>query len=84
MNRNYETQSVSQVWANTHETHPAVAAAIHAIADSKRTAEMIWEAPTAAEWDHVAMAVEEYLTHGDFAREDDGRYAWGQEVVNVA
>lgn len=84
MNRNYEAANVSRHdWADTHETHPAVAAAIHAIADSKRDVEMIWEAPTSAEWDAVTMAVEEYLTHGDFAREDDERYCWGQCYITV-
>lgn len=84
MTRNYEAAKVSHSWADTRETHQAVAAAIHAVADTKRTADMIWEAPTPAEWDHVTMAVEEYLVHGDFAREDDGRYAWGQVFVDVA
>lgn len=84
MNRNYEAATVSRHdWADTHETHPAVAAAIHAIADSKRDVEMIWEGPTNAELDAVTMAVEEYLICGDFAREDDGRYCWGQSCITV-
>ena len=83
MNRNYTTPSVSADWANSRETDMAVAVAIHAIADSSRTPEAIWEAPTPAEWDHVKMAVEEYLTHGDFDKEPDGRYAWGQEAVQI-
>lgn len=81
--RNYDAPEVGHDWADTHETHPAVARAIHAIADSKRTAEAIWEAPTPAEWDHVAMAIEEYVTHGDFPAEADGRYPWGQGAVEI-
>lgn len=84
MNRNYEAAAVSHhAWVDTHETHPAVAAAIHAIASVTRDVEMIWEAPTSAEWDKVTMAVEEYLMRGDFDREDDGRYCWGQTCVEV-
>lgn len=80
MNRMYPTPAD---WAESRETHPAVAMAIHAIADERRTAEAIWEAPTSAEWDHVAMAVENYLIHGDFEPEADGRYPWGLEAVVV-
>lgn len=79
--RNYKTPSVSADWANSRETHMAVATAIHAIADGSRSADEIWEAPTSEEWDHVAVAVEEYVRHGDFPAEEDGRYPWGQETI---
>ena len=82
MNRNYNTPKVAADWANTRNTHLAVATAIHAIADASRSAEAIWEAPTAAEWDHVCMAVQEYIAHGDFAADDAG-YAWGEETVTA-
>lgn len=85
-NRNYRSRREFDgltEWADGHETHEAVAVAIHAIADSNRTAETIWAEPTAAEWDHVTMAVEEYVTHGDFERQDDGRYMWGLEAVEI-
>lgn len=80
----YKTPSVAADWAASRETHMAVATALHAIADDKRSAEMIWEDPTPAEWDHVTMAVENYVSAGVFPAEDDGRYAWGQEAVTVA
>ena len=83
MTRNYKTPNVSDEWHESRDTHAAVATAIFAIADTSRTPEAIWEAPTAAEFDHVTMAVEEYLRHGDFARADDGRYHWGQEVIRL-
>jgi hypothetical protein len=83
MNRNYNCPTVDTHWADSRETHMAVATAIHAISDSRRSPEAIWEAPTPAEWDNVTSAVEEYVTHGDFAAEDDGRYPWGQEVVTL-
>ena len=52
INRNYQTPTVAPGWAERRETHPAVAMAIHAIADDRRSAEAIWEDPTKAEWDH--------------------------------
>lgn len=81
--RNYATPRVDPEWASSRETHLAVATAIHAIADSKRSPDAIWTAPTAAEWDHVRMAVEEYIAKGDYAAEPDGRYSWGQETVKL-
>lgn len=84
MSLQYSAPSISAQWANERETHIAVATAIHAIASGARTPEAIWEAPTAAEWDHVAMAVENYVDNGVFSAEPDGRYAWGQESVLIA
>ncbi len=81
MNRNYQTPTVPTEWSVSRETHHAVAVAIHAISGRTRSPEAIWEAPTTTEWDHVQMAVEEYISHGDFQAEDDGRYPWGEEVV---
>lgn len=59
----------------------AVATAIHAIADASRSPEQIWSEPTPAEWDHVTMAVENYVQSGAFPASDDGRYPWGCEAV---
>lgn len=82
MSRNYTTPTVATEWANSRETSMPVAIAIHAIADSKRSAEAIWEAPTAAEFDHVTMAVEEYVTNGDFDWQP--RFFWGEETIEIA
>lgn len=82
MSRNYRTPPVAAEWANSRETDMAVATAIHAIADSNRSPEAIWEAPTQAEWDHVVMAVEEYVRNGDVPFDASG-YCWGQEVVRI-
>ena len=49
-----------------------------------RTPEQIWEDPTQAEWDHVCMAVENYVASGAFRAEADGRYPWGGETVTLA
>lgn len=84
MNRNYEKPSVGEHWAETRETHIAVATAIHAIADSRRSAEEIWESPTPAEEDHVKMAVQEYVANGDFQAEEDGKYQWGASALTVS
>lgn len=81
MNRNYTTPTVAAQWADSRETSMAVATAIHAIADSKRSPEAIREAPTPAEWDHVTMAVEEYVTHGDFDWQP--RFFWGGETIEI-
>ena len=89
MNRSYPkpdtlaTLAQLRAWGGPRETHEAVVAAIFAIANSKRPADAIWEAPKPAEWDNVCMAVEEYINHGDFPAEDDGCYPWGQETVQV-
>jgi hypothetical protein len=77
----YETPKVDPQWAESRETHPAVAMAIHAIADDTRSPEEIWEDPTVAEWDHVTMAVENYLAEGLFSPSSDGRYHWGEEFI---
>ena len=80
----YQAPTIPAQWANDRNTHDAVATAIHAIAGGKRTPELIWENPTPAEWDHVAMAVENYVDNGVFSVEPDGCYAWGQESVLIA
>lgn len=80
----YATPAVPAQWADSRETHMAVATAIHALADDKRTAEAIWADPTPAEWDHVTMAVQNYVEAGAFPAEDDGRYNWGEEAITIA
>ena len=80
----FAAPAVSREWAASRDTHPAVAMAIHAISGPGRSAEAIWEAPTRTEWDHVCMAVENYIDAGEFPAEDDGRYPWGAEIVSVA
>ncbi len=82
MNRNYSRPEVSADWASKRETDMVVAVAIHAISSDARTAEMIWQSPTPAEWDHVAMAVEEYIRNGDYDADPHG-YCWGQETINA-
>jgi hypothetical protein len=77
--RNYTFPNVDPSWANTRKTHIAVAVAIHAISDSKRSPEDIWDNPTLAEWDHVRMAIQEYVTN-DFFDAENG-YSWGQETM---
>lgn len=81
MNLNYAIPAVPARWADSRETHPAVATAIHAIADKTRSPEAIWEAPTPAEWQHVAMAVEQYVTAGLFERMGEEGYSWGEETL---
>jgi len=86
MNRNYKTiRQISQSidlakWADARETSLPVAAAIHAVADGRRDADAIWECPTAVEYDHVEMALEEYATHGDC---EEGSHNWGCDTITV-
>lgn len=77
----YRTPAVAANWAESRETHPAVAMAIHALSGPGRSPEQIWEAPTNAEFDQVAMTVENYVDAGVFDAEDDGRYLWGMETI---
>lgn len=79
----YRQPTVPAQWANSRNTHDAVAMAIHAIATSKRSPEAIWEAPTPGEWDNVCMAVENYLDCDLFPRDPEGRYMWGEETVHI-
>ena len=76
----YRAPAVTTDWASTRNTDMAVAVAIHAIASHDRTPEAIWGAPTGAEYDHVAMAVENYVNNGVFEPQTGG-YNWGQETV---
>lgn len=80
MNRNYLTPTIDPQWADSRNTDLEVAIAIHAIADPDRSANDIWEAPTNAEWDHVIMAITEYVAHGDT---DQREFNWGQESFNI-
>jgi hypothetical protein len=83
MTSNYTAPRVDRHWAESRETHIAVATAIHAISDSKRSPEEIWADPTQAEWENVTMAVAEYITNGYFLASDDGQYPWGEETLVV-
>lgn len=81
MTRNYKTPHVDGQWADSRQTDMVCAVAIHAIADASRSADDIWSDPTPAEMDHVTMAVEEYMRHGDFSVAD--HYNWGSTRVGM-
>lgn len=78
------TEADAAAWGDSRETHAAVAMAIHAISDRARSPQEIWEAPTPAEVDHVAMAVENYVNNGLFEAAQDGEYQWGVETIKVS
>jgi hypothetical protein len=59
-----------------HNVHPAIATAIHAISTTARDPESIWCDPYPAEVVNVMLAVEEYICHGDYPLEPDGRFYW--------
>jgi hypothetical protein len=69
--------------AQALETHPAVLAAINAIASELRPARQIWKAPTGTECDHIVMALEEYIYLKDFEPTPDGIYQWGPDEIRI-
>lgn len=64
-------------------THPAVIAAINAVASERRPAMTIWKSPTGTECDHIVMALEEYIHFGDFEATADGVYAWDADEIRI-
>lgn len=68
-------------WANARETSEVVALAIHAIADASRTAQDIWENPTAAEFSTVVAAVHNYVNNGLYG---DEVFDWGEESFTLS
>lgn len=79
----YVFPTIDPRWAETRKTSYAVAQAIHAISDRKRSPEAIWENPTQAECDHVAMALNEYIRCDLIEPASDGRYEWGNETIDL-
>lgn len=62
-------------WAHVRETHPIVAAGIHALATPSRSAHAIWESPSDLEWAGVVAYVRQNGT--------ELHYTWGQECIQV-
>ena len=83
MNRNYRKPQVAPHWAHVRNTDLIVATAIHAISSNARPPEKIWESPSSAEWENVIMGIEDYLRHGDFEPDKNGRYSWGEETITL-
>jgi hypothetical protein len=81
--RNYLRPRVEPKWAESRETHIAVATAIFAIAGPDRSPDAIWGNPTEVEWNQVRMAVEQYIREGDFPPASDNRYSWKQEGIEL-
>ena len=65
------------------ETHPAVIAAINAVASDDRPPRMIWKAPTGSECDNIVMALEEYIYMNDFEPTPNGVYQWGADHIKI-
>lgn len=88
MNLNYKTidnldLSYDELtdWCSPKETSAVVGLAIHAISDKSRSPDEIWASPTEAEYDHVLMAVENYINAGFF--EPAPEYYWGMEKFSI-
>ncbi|ACB95331.1 hypothetical protein [Beijerinckia indica] len=69
--------------AKALSTHPAVLAAINAVATERRPALTIWKSPTGTECDHIVMALEEYIYLGDFEATADNCYAWDADEIRL-
>lgn len=69
--------------ADELKTHPAVLAAINAIASARRPAQVIWQAPTGPECDSIVMAMEEYIYLGDFKATSNNVYQWGADEIRL-
>jgi hypothetical protein len=65
------------------ETHPAVIAAINAVASDARPPRAIWKAPTGSECDNIVLALEEYIYMKDFEPTQDGVYQWGADHIRI-
>jgi hypothetical protein len=83
MTLKYPTPAVPPGWAESRQTHPAIAMAIHAISDSRRTPEAIWESRTEDEIEDVRDAVSSYLDDAVFQEEEDGRFSWGVAIMFI-
>ena len=95
INRNYKTAEKIGYgfnaihlagWAESHNTDLAVAVAIHAISEptTGRTPDEIWESPKRSEYDHICMAINEYLICGDFDYPVDGYFWWGEAQIHIS
>ncbi len=72
-------------WYQSRNTHPAVAAAIHVVAgEVGKTPEQLWEEPTTTEFDSVRAILNELIELGDLEPEPDGKYAWGNDTVDLS
>jgi hypothetical protein len=65
------------------QTHPAVLAAINAVASERRPAKVLFQAPTGTECDHIVMALEEYIHFKDFEATPDNIYQWGSDEIRL-
>jgi hypothetical protein len=77
------SRAEAEQWGSPRETDAAVAMAIHAISDTTRSPDDIWEDPTPTEWDSVVTTIKNYITAGVFDAKDDGKYYWGMETINL-
>ena len=79
----YKFERVDPDWCEQRDVHPAVGAAIHAIASDSREPHTIWKAPTAEELDHVKQAIQEFIRRGLVEPARHGKYVWGTDVIIV-
>lgn len=72
-------------WAASHETHEAVAAAIHQFADDNRSPQEIWEDPTEVEVNWVLKRVGLFAAAHQYGLDEDfERVEWGATSFPIA
>jgi len=77
----YKFERVDPAWCESRDVHPAVGAAIHAIADDSREPHKIWAAPTAEELDHVKLAIKDFVRRGLIEPAPRDMYVWGTDII---
>ena len=79
----YKFKRVDPDWCEKRDVHPAVGAAIHAVAGDRREPHSIWRDPTAEELNHIKQAVQEFICRGLVEPARQGKYVWGTDVIVI-
>ena len=70
---------VSQMWLESRFTHPAIGAAIHAIATDARSADAIWDNPTEEELAAIKRIAGAWIKGGHYQTQATYQW-WGKRL----
>ena len=73
---------VSQMWLESRFTHPAIGAAIHAIAKDTRSADAIWDDPTESELAAIKRIAGEWIKRGHYPTQ--ATYQWWRGSIHLS
>lgn len=73
---------VSQMWLESRFTHPAIGAAIHAIATDTRSADAIWDDPTEDELATIKRIAGEWIKRGNYPTQ--ATYQWWRRSIHLS